>query len=96
MDVLCEVHTEDELRRALHLAFPLIGVNARNLDTLKIEPAVQQRLLRAVPPGFLTVAESGISSREDAVAIKATGCHAALVGTALMRDPGLIQELVGL
>ena len=64
MDVLCEVHTEDELRRALHLGFPLIGVNARNLNTMEIEPAVQQRLLRAVPKGFLTVAESGISSKE--------------------------------
>ena len=93
---LVEVHDEEEVDRALDAGARLIGVNARNLNTMEIEPAVQQRLLRAVPKGFLTVAESGISSREDAIAIKGTGCHAALVGTALMRDPGLIQELVGL
>lgn len=96
MDVLCEVHDEAELRRALTLGFPVIGVNARNLSTLEVDPPEQRRLLQAVPSGFVTVAESGIASKGDALAVKALGAHAALVGTALMRDPGLIQELVGL
>jgi indole-3-glycerol phosphate synthase len=96
MDVLCEVHTEDELRRALSLGFPLIGINSRNLDTLEVDPVAGQQLLRAVPPAYVRVAESGISSKGDALAAKAAGANAALVGTALMRDPGLIQELVGL
>ena len=92
----CEVHTEDELRRALSLGFPMIGVNARNLDTLEVDSVAGQQLLRAVPPGYVRVAESGIASSGDALAAKAAGANAALVGTALMRDPGLIQELVGL
>jgi indole-3-glycerol phosphate synthase len=96
MDVLCEVHTEDELRRALSLGFPLIGINYRNLDTLEVDSVTGQQLLRAVPPAYVRVAESGISSKGDALAAKAAGANAALVGTALMRDPGLIQELVGL
>jgi indole-3-glycerol phosphate synthase len=96
MDVLCEVHTEDELRRALSLGFPLVGVNARNLDSLEVEPEQGRSLLRAVPAGYVRVAESGIASKQDALAVKAAGANAALVGTALMRDPGLIQELVGL
>ena len=96
MDVLCEVHTEDELRRALTLGFPVVGANARNLDTLEVNRAQGHDLLRAIPRGYVRVAESGIASKEDALAAKAAGANAALVGTALMRDPGLIQELVGL
>jgi len=96
MDVLCEVHTEDELRRALTLGFPLIGINSRDLETLEVHPEHGQQLLRAVPPGYIRVAESGIASRGDALAAKAAGAEAVLVGTALMRDPALIQELVGL
>ena len=96
MDVLCEVHTEGELRRALDLAFPIIGVNARDLNTLEMDVERQHRLLRAVPAGYLRVAESGITKRDDAVRARAAGADAALVGTALMREPGLIQEIVGL
>jgi indole-3-glycerol phosphate synthase len=96
MDVLCEVHTEDELRRALTLGFPVVGANARNLDTLEVDPAQGHNLLRAIPRGYVRVAESGIASKQDALAAKAAGANAALVGTALMRDPALIQELVGL
>jgi indole-3-glycerol phosphate synthase len=96
MDVLCEVHTEGELRRALDLAFPIIGVNARDLDTLEVDVERQRRILRAVPPAFVRVAESGVTTREDALKAKETGAHAALVGTALMRNPGLLQEIVRL
>ncbi len=96
MDVLCEVHTEEELRRALALAFPLIGVNARDLTTLEVDPARGRSLLQVVPPAFVRVAESGIASRDDAVRARDAGAHAVLVGTALMRDPALLAELVGL
>jgi indole-3-glycerol phosphate synthase len=50
----------------------------------------------AIARGYVRVAESGIGSKEDALAAKAAGANAALVGTALMRDPALLQELVGL
>jgi indole-3-glycerol phosphate synthase len=93
MDVLCEVHNEGELRRALDLGCPLIGVNARDLSTLSVEPTDQRRLLGAVPPGYISVAESGVSSRADLDAAGAAGASAALVGTALMRNPDLLAEL---
>jgi indole-3-glycerol phosphate synthase len=96
MDVLCEVHDEEELERALRLGFPIIGVNARDLDTMAIDLDRQRRLLRAVPKGYLAVAESGISSARDAERARDVGAAAVLVGTALMKDPGLIQELVRL
>ncbi len=93
MDVLCEIHDEAELARALALGCPLIGVNARNLATLKVDPLLQRKLLGAVPAGFVSVAESGVASREDLDAAGAAGASAALVGTALMRNPELLQEL---
>jgi len=93
MDVLCEVHNEAELRRALDLGCPVIGVNARDLGTLSVDPTDQRRLLGAVPPGYVAVAESGVRSRADLDAAGAAGASAALVGTALMRDPSLLEEL---
>lgn len=93
MDVLCEVHNEAELRRALDLGCPLIGVNARDLGTLTVDPTDQRRLLGAVPAGYVAVAESGVASRADLDAAGAAGASAALVGTALMRDPALLEEL---
>ena len=93
MDALVEVHDEAELRRALDLGAPLIGVNARNLGSLQVEPTDQRRLLGAVPAGYVTVAESGIASRADLDAAGQAGASAALVGTALMRNPELLEEL---
>lgn len=93
MDVLCEVHSEAELARALRIGVPLIGVNARDLTTLKVDPARGRELLRSVPAGYITVAESGIASRRDADLAHDAGARAALVGTALMRDPDLLRAL---
>lgn len=95
MDVLCEVHDEGELARALTLGCPLIGVNARDLGSLTVDPSVQRKLLQSVPKGFVAVAESGIRSRADLDAAGAAGASAALVGTAVMREPALLRELTG-
>ena len=93
MDVLCEVHDEAELARALALGCPLIGVNARNLATLTVEPILQRTLLSSVPKGFIAVAESGVTNRADLDAAGKAGASAALVGTAIMRNPELLVEL---
>jgi indole-3-glycerol phosphate synthase len=95
MDVLCEVHAEEELRRAFALNCPVIGVNARDLTTLQVEKPRQLKLLRSIPPGYVTVAESGIESPGDVRAAREAGARAVLVGTSIMRDPALLQELVG-
>jgi indole-3-glycerol phosphate synthase/phosphoribosylanthranilate isomerase len=84
MDVLVEAHDEAELRRAVALGAPLIGINNRNLRTLEVDLATTERLAPLVPPGRLVVAESGIADRED-VARLAPYADAFLVGTALMR-----------
>jgi len=94
MDVLCEVHDEDELRRALMLGCPIVGVNARDLTTLQVDPIRQRKLLRSIPAGYVTVAESGIESAADARAAREAGARAVLVGTSIMREPGLLDEIV--
>jgi indole-3-glycerol phosphate synthase len=96
MDVVCEAHSEPQVARAMRLGFPIIGINARDMDTLEVDPARQLRLISAVPPGFLIIGESGIGSVSDARRVAAAGAGAVLVGTALMRNPDLLSELVGL
>ena len=93
MDVLVEVHNEAELRRAFELGVPLIGVNARDLGSLQVNPVEQRKLLGAIPAGYVSVAESGVASRADLDAAGQAGASAALVGTALMRNPDLLEEL---
>ena len=84
MDVLVEAHDEDEVRRAVALGAPLIGINNRDLRTLEVDLATTERLAPLVPPDRLVVAESGIGDRSD-VARLAPHADAFLVGTALMR-----------
>ena len=83
MDVLVEVHDEAELARALALGATLVGINNRDLKTLKTDLAVTERLAARVPADVLLVSESGVSSRTD---VERLGAHADafLVGSSLM------------
>jgi len=85
----------EEVERALALDARVVGVNARHLETLEVDTARQRELLGMLPPGVVRVAESGIGSRGDVEAARNAGADAVLVGTALMRDPGLLSDLVG-
>jgi indole-3-glycerol phosphate synthase/phosphoribosylanthranilate isomerase len=84
MDVLVEAHDEAELRRAIALAAPLVGINNRDLKTLEVDLATTERLAGLVPADRLIVAESGIGDRSD-VARLAPYADAFLVGSSLMR-----------
>ena len=95
MDALVETHDERELERAVTLEAGLIGVNARDLETLEIDRDRQLELLASLPETTIGVAESGIGSRADVEAARDAGADAVLVGTALMREPALLAELVG-
>ena len=86
MTALVEVHDERELERALQIGPDLIGVNARNLLTLDVDRDAFPRLVAQVPPGIVTVAESGIRDASDAQRYAAQGARAVLVGEALVRD----------
>ena len=89
MDVLVEAHNAQEVRRAAALGAEMIGINNRDLDTLKVDLATTERLAALAPRGTLVVAESGISSRADVIRL-APHADAFLVGSSLMRadDPG--------
>jgi len=90
LDVLAEVHDEDELLRALALPVPLVGVNNRNLRTFETSLETSLRLRPLVEPGRIFVTESGIHAREDVARLRAADIDAFLVGEAFMRapDPG--------
>jgi indole-3-glycerol phosphate synthase len=86
MTVLVEVHDEAEIARALAVGADLIGVNARNLKTLEVDPDAFGRLVKLLPDGVVKVAESGISGPQDAARYAAEGADVVLVGEALVKD----------
>jgi indole-3-glycerol phosphate synthase len=97
LDVLCEVHDEEELQRALDAGCDLIGVNTRDLRTFKVDVETAFRLAEKLPKNVVRVAESGIRSGEDIARLRAAGYQAFLIGESLMRAerPGeAMRELV--
>ena len=85
LGVLMEVHTAEELDRALCLGAPVVGVNNRNLQTLETSLEPSLRLLPLIPPGPVAVSESGLHTAADVERVVAAGAHAILVGEGLVR-----------
>jgi indole-3-glycerol phosphate synthase len=84
MTALVEVHDEEELQRALDADATVVGVNARNLRTLEIDRSVFPRLVPAIPPGIVKVAESGVRGPHDIADYAKAGADAVLVGKCLV------------
>ena len=87
LDVLIEVHDEAELERALKLRAPLIGVNNRNLKTLKVDLATTERLAALMPRDQMLVCESGLKTPSDLARMARIGARRFLIGESLMRQP---------
>lgn len=86
MAVLYEVHNADELDQALAIDAPIIGINNRDLTTLKISLETTFRLKSQIPAGKTVVGESGIGTREDVLRLQSAQVDAMLVGTTLMKS----------
>ena len=98
MRSLIEVHTNDELERALEISPEIIGVNSRNLKTLEVDARAFAELIPQIPSNIARVAESGISTREEVVFAQECGATAILVGEALVRSESpsvAINQLLG-
>jgi indole-3-glycerol phosphate synthase len=98
LDALVETHSEEDLAKALATDAPVIGVNARDLETLEVDVERALAMLPDVPSDRVAVLESGVSTREDVERAIDAGARAVLVGETLMRspDPGVtIRSLRG-
>jgi len=98
MDALVETHTEEEVRRAVAIGAPIIGINNRDLGTFEVDLGTTERLRPLIPDRTVVVSESGIMSRADVERAAAAGAHAVLVGEALVTaaDPAAkVHELLG-
>ncbi len=86
LESVVEVVTEQELRWAVAAKAPIIGVNARDLDTLAMDPERAARVLAAIPEGCIPLYLSGVKAPDDVRRLAATRAHAALIGETLMRE----------
>ncbi|MFH1046600.1 MAG: indole-3-glycerol phosphate synthase TrpC [Candidatus Omnitrophota bacterium] len=96
--VLCEVHSEEDVEKALSVGAEIIGINNRDLETFKEDLEVSGRLVQKIPPGKIVVSESGIAKARDIQFLKSVGVQAVLVGEAFMRSSDIAQtfkELFG-
>lgn len=92
LDALVEVHTMEEMDRALATDATIIGINNRDLTTFRVDLATTENLSEQVPPGVLLISESGIRTAEDSRRVRACGVEAILVGEALMRSANVLTQ----
>lgn len=93
MDVLVEIHNEEEMERALKLKPAMIGVNNRNLKTLDVDIQTSYEMLAKFPGNTIKVAESGISKSDTIYDLHSKGYEAFLVGESLMREQDIAAAL---
>lgn len=87
MTALVEVHTEEEAERAVAAGAKVIGVNARNLKTLEVDPTAFSRIVPHIPDGIVSIAESGVRDKHDMLGYAAQGANGILIGEGLVTAP---------
>ncbi len=86
LDVLVEVHNQEELKRVLNFKVECIGINNRNLKTLEIDLTIFENLAQMIPKDIVKVCESGISKNKELNAIEKKGADAFLIGHSLIQS----------
>ncbi len=89
IEALVEVHNEAELRIALEIGTKIIGINNRDLETMKVDLKTTGRLIELIPRNKLIISESGVQNKKDAEYLASLSVNAILVGTTLMKSPDL-------
>ncbi len=87
LDVLIEVHSDEELSKALTIDPKLVGINNRDLTTFEVDKNLALKLSKEISKDVIVVSESGISSKEDILSSKEQGIYAFLIGESFMREP---------
>jgi indole-3-glycerol phosphate synthase len=93
MDVLVEVHDENEAQRAIDLKAEIIGVNSRNLKTLEVNDLNFKKIFPHLPKDVIKVAESGIATRAQVEFVESLGADAILVGESLVKSGDPMQSI---
>ncbi len=93
MDVLVEVHTEEDLEKALKTEANIIGINNRNLTTFKVDIETTQRLISQIPKDKIKVSESGINTSDQVLFLKSLGVNAVLIGEAFMKSDDIQAKM---
>ncbi|MFH1691342.1 MAG: indole-3-glycerol phosphate synthase TrpC [Candidatus Omnitrophota bacterium] len=92
LDVLVEVHSAEEMDRALAVGARMIGINARNLNDFSVDLNVFKPLISRIPKGHIVVCESGMHSKDDLSFVKSLKPDAVLIGEALMRQKDVFSS----
>ncbi len=96
LDVLVEVHDEEELKHAVALERAVLGINNRDLRTFATDLGVTSHLLPSIPSDRVVISESGVHEPDDVAELYAAGAHGFLIGEALMRTgnpAGFVHDL---
>ncbi len=93
LEALVEVHTEEDVKKAVDAGAQIIGVNNRNLQTLEVDVHRAERLLKHIPKEATVVVESGFKDHDEIMKYKSHGIHAFLVGTTLMKAEDIVTKV---
>ena len=89
LDCLIETHTEEELKRAMNIGYPIIGINNRNLKNLSVDINNTLNLIKKIPKEFIVVAESGIKSKTDIDKYNDVGIFNFLIGESILKSSNI-------
>src|SRR3989344_3810295 len=96
LGMLVEVHDEEDLKKSIAANNVVLGINNRDLKTLKTDIAVTEKLMKQIPTGTACISESGIETADDVRRVRALGVKGILVGTSILQSPDPLAKIAEL